>query len=175
MAVPSPALALTLLGALACASNPAPWGTLPTAEALDRTPFGGYILVVHGNGSETRGELLAARDGLVHVRQGDGVRAIRQTEIRSMRLAAYETGQLGMTVWGALGTLSTLSHGFVLIFSAPVWLIGTGISAGLESRAALVDYPDQPLAAFAKYARYPQGMPDGGRSPPAAVVPSAAP
>jgi len=168
-------LALPLLGLMACASNPAPSGTLPTAEALGASPYGGYILVVRGDGSETEGELLAAHDGLVHVRGERGWHVIRQDEIRSMRLAVYQTGQTGLTIWGLLGTLSTLSHGFVLIFSAPVWLIGTGVSAGLESRAALLDYPDQPLPAFAKYARYPQGMPDWTKPPTPAVVPTAAP
>jgi hypothetical protein len=68
-------------------------------------------------------------------------------------------GQRKIAGWGVLGTVSTLSHGLLLIVSAPLWVISSGIVAGIESNAALVDHPEEPLAAFAKFARYPQGMP----------------
>jgi len=168
---------LALLAGLACAHNPAPAGMLPSAEDLAVSPFGSYILVHKKNGTETGGELLAVQDGEVHVRSDAGVRIIPAGEIESMRAAVYQTGQGVMGIWGLLGTASTFSHGFALILSAPIWIIGTSISAAVESRAALIDYPDQPLRAFAKFSRYPQGMPVAARpswtapppSPPPAV------
>jgi hypothetical protein len=167
---------LVLLAGLACAHNPAPAGMLPAAEDLEVSPYGSYILVRQKNGAEIGGELLVVLEGEVRVRGDRGVRAIPERDIESMRLAVYQTGQGVMGIWGLVGTLSTLSHGFVLILSAPVWIIGTSVSAAVESRAALVDYPDQPLRAFARFARYPQGLPVAARPswtapPPAAVAP----
>jgi hypothetical protein len=150
---------LLVLLALGCASNPAPRGTLRAPEAMASTAFGGYILIKYRDGSRTEGELLAAGDDRVWVRTQRGDRAIPVSQVQSMRLAAYQTGQELMSAWGTLGTFTALTHGYWLIFSVPIWLLTTGISAGIESRAALVDYPDQPLPAFAQWARYPQGMP----------------
>jgi hypothetical protein len=149
-------LLLVLVG---CASNPAPRGALPTPEQLETTARGGYILVKLRNGAETRGELLAAQGDQVWVATSGGVRAIPVPQIDTMRMALYQTGELSMSGWGAAGTISTISHGFWLVFSVPIWVITTGISAGVESRRALMDYPDEPLAKFAPWARYPQGMP----------------
>jgi hypothetical protein len=177
---------LLALGLMACAHNPAPSGTLPTPEELPLSPYGGYILVRHKGGAETGGELLAVADDRVHVRSDQGVRVIPRREIESMRLAVYQTAQGTLGIWGTLGTLSTLSHGFVLVLSVPVWLITATASAAVESRAALVDYPGQPLSAFVRFARYPQGMPPsvtpswttpppGLPPPPQVEVPARAP
>lgn len=165
------ALVLSLLLALGCASNPAPRGTLPTADQLARSPWGGYVLVRHRNGAQTRGELLAARDGVVHVKTGRGVRAIPVAEIETMRLAAYHTSELPLTAWGLGGAATTISHGWFLVFSLPAWILSTLITAGVESHQALVDFPDEPLPAFARFARYPQGMPPPPPPPPSPVPP----
>jgi hypothetical protein len=153
--------------AAGCAINPAPSGTLVTAEAMQRTAFGGYILVEHRNGAKTRGELLAVGDGQVHVQTAVGPRTLAIAEVYSMRLAAYQTDQAILTGWGLAGTLSTLTHGYLLVISGPVWLLATGFVAGIESRAALVDFPGEPLEHFRPWARYPQGMPVGPPAPPA--------
>jgi hypothetical protein len=150
---------LLLLLALGCASNPAPKGALLPPQAMESSAYGGYILVKHRDGSRTEGELLAARDDRVWVRTARGVSAIPLSQVESMRLAAYQTGQELMTAWGTVGSFTALTHGYWLVFSVPIWILTTGISAGIESRSALVDYPDQPLPAFAQWARYPQGMP----------------
>jgi hypothetical protein len=149
-------LAVLLLG---CASNPAPYGTLLAPEAVQDTAFGGYILVTRRDGRQTRGELLAAAEGAVHVLVDKRVERIPIGEIASMRLAVYETAEGYFSLWGIGGTLSTLTHGFALIISAPIWIVGSSITTAVESRRALVDYPGNPLPAFARFARYPQGMP----------------
>jgi hypothetical protein len=166
------ALAALCGGAAACAHNPAPDGAIVSAEAMQYTARGGYILIEQRNGIYAGGELLAVAPGAIHVQTDRGPRTIPLTQIQSMRLAAYETGQGAMAGWGALGVLSTLSHGFVLIFSAPIWLISTGVAAGLESRGALVDYPGDRLEDFRRFARYPQGLPT---APPTAPAPGPAP
>jgi hypothetical protein len=156
---------------LGCASNPAPRGALPAPEELQTSARGGYILVRHRNGAQTRGELLAAGADQVWVQTDRGVGAIPVAQIESMRMAIHRTGELAMTGWGAAGLLSTASHGYFLIFSVPVWVITTGISAGVESRRALLDYPEVPLVELARWARYPQGMPAPPPAPSEPPVP----
>jgi hypothetical protein len=158
-----------------CASNPAPSGVLPTPEELATTAHGGYVLVWHRSGAQTQGELLAAGKDQVWVLTDRGASAIPVSEIESMRMAIYRTGEMAMTGWGAAGTISTLSHGFFLVISVPVWLITTAISTGVESRRALLDYPDVPLSKFGHWARYPQGMPPTQPAPGPPAVPKPPP
>jgi hypothetical protein len=66
-----------------------------------------------------------------------------------------------MIAWTALGTLSTASHGFFLIFSAPIWMLGglmSGLSAGIENDAVA---SNDVLDALRSRARCPAGLPDG--------------
>jgi hypothetical protein len=145
-----------------CASNPAPSGVLPTPEELATTAHGGYVLVWHRSGAQTQGELLAAGKDQVWVLTDRGASAIPVSEIESMRMAIYRT-------------ISTLSHGFFLVISVPVWLITTAISTGVESRRALLDYPEVPLSKFGHWARYPQGMPPTQPAPGPPAVPKPPP
>jgi len=157
-----------------CATNPAPSGTLRTAEAMQTTAYGGYILVRLRGGGEVRGELLAADDHGVTVNTPRGPHTIPEPKIDSARLAAYQTGEVGLTAWGALGTATTLSHGFLLVFSAPIWIFTTGFTGASESRLALYDFPGRSLRELALWARYPQGMPVVAPPPPP-VMPKAGP
>jgi hypothetical protein len=58
-----------------------------------------------------------------------------------------------------LGTVSTISNGWFLVFTAPMWMIGGGITSSKLSYNAIVDYPRMELNRFAPFARYPQGLP----------------
>ena len=65
--------------------------------------------------------------------------------------------------WTILGTVSTLSHGWFLGFTFPMWL-ATGISAssGESFRDRYSeDHPDESYwIQIIKYSRFPQGLPD---------------
>lgn len=86
---------------------------------------------------------------------------VRRATIEEARLSEYRTDWRGLAGWTSLGVLSTLSHGVFLLLSAPIWTIAGSIAAAAESRAALHDFPDEPLEAFPVYARFPQGLPPG--------------
>jgi hypothetical protein len=60
-----------------------------------------------------------------------------------------------------LGTLSTISNGAFLLFTAPMWIIGGSIATGARSFEPIVDYPKRDWGHLAPFARYPQGMPRG--------------
>ena len=64
-------------------------------------------------------------------------------------------------LWTLLGTLSTGSHGFFLILSAPVWILTGTVAAVNQSRQPVLTYPRQGWAGWRAYARFPQGLPPG--------------
>jgi hypothetical protein len=167
-----------------CASSGAPAGFLREARGAQSDARGGWAsveLAAQPGESATRklqGELIAATEDalIVEIPTQAGASRLRlaRAEIRSARVTGYETTPGPLAVWGTLGTLSTLSHGFILIFSAPVWIVTASVSAAVESRGAMIDYPDSTkrtlpdgtavqvpldLTAFAIYARFPQGAP----------------
>lgn len=66
-----------------------------------------------------------------------------------------------MAVWMFTGMLSTITLGFWLLYTIPVWAITGGIATGSTSREPVVSYPGYPLSSFRLYARFPQGLPPG--------------
>lgn len=175
------ATVLALL-ALGCASNPAPAGTLKTAEEMGQATRGGYILIHTATGS-VEGELIAVGPSAVFVYpkgSPDGPLAeVPIPTITTARLAAYATSPGLVIGLGLLGTVSTLSHGAVLVVSAPVWLLSTFVLGYIESGGGLMDYPDHPITDLAPFARFPQGLPEklGGEvrapsSAPARIAPA---
>jgi len=95
------------------------------------------------------------------VKQGHVPFAIALSDVQSARLAAYNANADRMGALVTLGTLSTISNGFYLVFTAPLWMIGGSVAAGRRSHEPILDYPEAKFQNFAPYARYPQGLPPG--------------
>jgi hypothetical protein len=169
--------ALPLFAALAaCATTSAPPHFLPEPEIAGREVHGGWLEVRVANppGGELRlaGELLAiTADSVWLMTRPDSLAApnsgyvIARRAVTSAKLTWWSaepgTGNLGVDA--ILGTLSTISNGFILILTAPAWaLTGTIASAtytfaprtGLEPPG-----PDDP--DLRSLARFPAGMPAG--------------
>jgi len=166
-----------------CASNPAPRAMLRSPEQMQRTAFGSYVAIASRDGGQIGGELIAVDHERLYVLSGQTLHNMPVANVEKATLAAYSTGESEIAGWGALGIISTLSHGYLLIFSAPVWLLSTSVAAGVESRAALFHYPERPLESFRPYARFPQGIPPGvdangllhGRRQPPSLTPAPLP
>jgi hypothetical protein len=145
----------------ACAKNPAPIGWLSPAVAAQNDPYGAWIVVTTSDTSGTSGEFLAVDNDSVFVLSLDStVRAVPRASVREARIAFYQA-QLGTVIlWSALGTLSTLSNGVLLVFTAPTWIIGGTVASASESRAPLrtVARPED-WEGVRGYARFPMGMP----------------
>ncbi|MCA9601974.1 MAG: hypothetical protein R3A78_13355 [Polyangiales bacterium] len=150
-----------------CRSNPTPDSMRWTHEEMQTVPYGNFLFVEFRNRATAGGELIAIGDDSIWVR---GVNAqtkeqnlfrIRIAEVLTARLARYTAHDEILYVWGFVGTLSSLTHGYFLVLSAPVWAGTTVGIAEIRNRAAIADYPDLPLEAFRPYARFPQGIPEG--------------
>ncbi|HXF96506.1 MAG TPA: hypothetical protein VNI61_10450 [Gemmatimonadales bacterium] len=154
---------LALLGlAAACATNSAPPGFLPTPAQAETSAYGGWIELRTGNEDGSRrveGELLAVSTDSVWILTEQGVVALATAAVREGKLTAYRSGTGAVASWTALGTLSTISNGWFLVFTAPAWII-TGVIAGhSESYAAQPSLDRFGWAGLAVFARFPPGLP----------------
>lgn len=159
--------ALAALAALAgCASSPA-----PRARSIDQAitdGHGGWIELELAGAGEVHGELIAVDPDAVRVLELGRLRVVPRAAIGAARLWPWDPQADAIAVWGVVGLLSTPSHGYFLMASAPVWLITTAMFAAFESRASILAYPASSWAQLAVWARFPQGMPPG--LDPAALV-----
>ena len=82
--------------------------------------------------------------------------------------------------WTVAGGLSTISHGFFLIVTAPAWAAVGGTVTAIEfSKGKVRAVPREGLRLH-EFARFPAGMPPGWRDaprppPPEPMVPDWAP
>lgn len=164
----TPTLAL-VLGCAACAANPAPRGWLSPPAQSQADPYGAWIVIstsddsAHnaGVGLSPSGEFLAVEDDSIFVLLTDGaVQGIPMHSILQARIAWYDSQWRELSLWTFLGSISAISHGFGLILSFPVWVIGGSVAAGGQSRAPLlgVDLPSG-WDVVRPYARFPGGLP----------------
>jgi hypothetical protein len=147
-----------VLALAACKTNPDPRHLPP--ETMQREAFGGYIVVTSRDGALVTGELLAVAADRLYVDGPDKYApfVVARGNISTAELFEYESGDV--TTWGVLGTLSTASHGFLLVFSAPLWIAATSIANAVESRHMILHYPSDGWEPLARWARYPQGPPE---------------
>lgn len=169
--------ALPLAATLAaCATTNAPPNFLPEPEIAGRAVHGGWleVRVANPSGKELRlaGELLAiTADSVWLATRPESLAAansgyvIARRAVTSAKLTWWSaengTGNLGVDA--LVGTLSTISNGFILFLTAPAWILtGTIASAtytfaprtGLEPSSP--DGPD-----IRSLSRFPAGIPAG--------------
>lgn len=138
-----------------CAVTHAPSRWLPSPEQTASDTYGSWIEINSRNGN-IWGELIAVDNDTVFVADTT-LHAIASTDILSARLVTYDKANLPGLVF--LGTVSTLSNGLFLVFTAPMWLIGGSIAATIRSFDPIIDYPSKQLSNFVPFARFPQGLP----------------
>lgn len=166
MCVTSAVRLVSLLLVAACATNPAPEGFLPSPGEAGRDVYGGWIEVtrsVAGHEDEVAGELIAASADTAWILPdtGRGAIVVATAAVTHGRLARYTSSAGAVAGFAALGTASTLSNGYILIFTAPAWIITGLVASAHESRAPLKDMPPVRWADLAAFARFPAGLPPG--------------
>ena len=151
-----------LVAALAgCYQSTAPPRWLATPVDAQREAFGSWIRV-HGESNApplAEGELIAVDADSIHVLADNRLVSLARQPLCCAELTAFQTDLADLQYWTALGTVSTLSHGFVLIASAPSWLLAGTLATASASRASRVASTNP--AALRPFARFPQGIPPG--------------
>ncbi|MBI5512467.1 MAG: hypothetical protein HY909_01790 [Deltaproteobacteria bacterium] len=123
----------------------------------------GRIVHVQAHGEELRGELLACDGAQLYLRLAtvDGEAWERVAWRDALEVSALgPSGGGAMLGWSIAGLVSTITHGFFLVISAPVWLLSGSIVTALNWS------PTTRLAncsEAAPYARFPQGLPESMR------------
>ncbi|GEM_PF-2642350 len=145
----------------ACVDNPDP--RKPTLAKMEREGVGAWVVATSRAGWEVQGELISVTSEYVHIlrvgQPGAALIYLRTTDLSRARVYMYES-EGGLGAIGLLGTLSTISHGFVLLLTAPVWIIATAIAVAAETNHVELDYPeDNSLTEISHWARFPQGIP----------------
>jgi hypothetical protein len=160
-----PALPLAFASLLSgCAHNPAPktWRP-PPAQAQHITRGAWTVIEPLGSGAQSQdvsraeGELIAVDDDEFHVLTAAGLRSVSRSSPYRITIVGYGTSTGGLAMWAAAGGVSTLSHGALLVFTAPMWVIA-GLVAAASERGAGV-FKDDDLARG--FSRFPQGLPPG--------------
>jgi hypothetical protein len=163
---PKRALGWLLLAAsgAGCASTTAPQGWLPDPEDTAAFPYGAWVTVERQEEGKTRavdGELIAVRDSSVIVLADGQWMEIPRSGTKKVKATFYKARLWPLSLWSTVGTVSSLSHGFGLLISAPLWiLVGTATTAS-ASKEPEVLFPRVGWEKLRPYARFPQGMPPG--------------
>jgi hypothetical protein len=156
----APLAALAVLAS--CATNTAPSRFLPSPAEAQTDAFGGWIeLRVRSAGRDrsVEGELLAVTADSVWVLTGSGWEVAPTSAVRRGKLTGYDSRWGAVAGYALLGTLSTISNGWLLIFTAPVWMITGTAAAASQSHQPERKTPPLSWSDLAAFARFPQGVP----------------
>jgi hypothetical protein len=145
-------------------------GSPAKVDIMD-VPVKGFPIEIETAHGEVDGELLAVERDRVYVLTKDGgVSTVTAAETIKATVEVYPSRSAPAIVWTILGTLSTLTHGFFLIFTAPTWA-AVGIGASLEEGEKYVKVEGNDVPKLWQFARYPAGMPRPRPPPAPAPVP----
>ena len=156
------AVLLTSAALAACASNTAPPRFLPSSKQAQTEAYGGWIELRYLEGGRERraeGELIAVTQDTVWVLGDSGGVALATGAVRRGKLTAYTAGTGAVAGYTALGVVSTISNGVLLIFTAPLWIVTGTVAGANQSYAPERRVPPLTWADLGVFARFPQGRP----------------
>jgi hypothetical protein len=146
-----------------CAGNRVPREWRLPASAAQRSSHGGWIRIetVDAPGTKSRrgplveGELIAIDQTAFHVLTTAGLRSVPRASARRFTVVGFGNEGGALTGWSVAGGISTLSHGWFLVFTAPMWAVVGVIATRSEKHAGV--WHDEAFAR--RFARFPQGLP----------------
>jgi len=147
---------------MSCASSTAPRGWLPSATEAQYTGFGSWIDVKYVRDSikiNSRGEFIAVGDDSLFCLVENNLLSIPLQSISSATITTFNSHHGRIASCTLLGMLSTGSHGFGAVVSAPLWIIMGSISTSIRSHEPIKKYGRRDWVELRKYARFPAGIP----------------
>ena len=165
-----PLRAALLTVVVACATNTAPPAFLPEPKQAGAETHGSWAeLSVGAPGARIQlaGELLAVTtDSLWIVTHSDSASAnagyvVARRAIAEGKLTWYKANPAQIGAATALGTLSTIANGFILVFTAPAWIITGSIAGSAYTREPVVNLTAEDRRDLRPFTRFPAGMPPG--------------
>ena len=164
MSVRNAVLLLSLVSLAACGTTRAPRGWLPRAADAGRDTYGGWVIVEADTGEarwETEGELIAVSADSLWVLGDSLAVAVPAALVSRVRVTGYDAQPRAVTAATAGGVVLTVTNGWFLVFTAPMWLITGTVASHAQARHPVRTATGADLAALAEFARFPQGLPPG--------------
>ncbi len=146
-----------------CISLPGPKNWVPSIEEVQQDVYGAWTileLTSESNNKPMEGELIAVQQGTLYLLLENTLLEIPINQINKAVLTSYDDRGI-ISMWATLGFFSTLSHGAFLIFSAPIWLISGIVNSNAATTSGIHKFENNNLSNMKKYARFPQGIPEG--------------
>lgn len=161
MRSPSPLLiALLLLGCASTPRVPRDYDLAPAERMY--SGHGSWVFVSQRDGETLQGELLAVDGERIVILPLSPARAreIPVKDVRAVKVSRHSGGAGDAIGWAFAGTVSTVSHGFFLLLSAPVWIVTGAVSSHSAVNEVVLDCPPTD-PQLRNWARFPQGLPAG--------------
>ena len=159
LALSGSVLALLMLAGCAASIAPAHW--LPSALEVPQDGYGSWASVTLSIGPDefSEGELIASTPDTLYILGYERLEAYGHNEVAKVHLQSYDANYTGLAFWTGIGSLSTISHGFILAISAPVWIITGTIATSSQSKAPHKTMMGGSWKQLQGYCRFPGGMP----------------
>ena len=134
---------------------------LPIVEEIDINQFGSYIEIEGTNEFSLDGELISIdRSKMVVLSSVDSIKRATILKLEDVNQFTLKYAQPKDYSWRIpVYTLSTLLHGFYLIFTAPINLIVTISVNASGSSDFEYSETDMDFEKLKMFARFPQGLP----------------
>lgn len=144
-----------------CAHSSAPKDWLPRAVEAAEEANGGWILLRLEDDSKHEGELIAVGADSLFVLEPDGCRGYGHAQIEHAVLTGYDSQAGRIAGWAVMGAISTVSHGYGLVITLPLWVLVGTVESISQSTAGRIEVTKTSWEQARKYARFPQGLPEG--------------
>lgn len=150
-----PALFALLLGACKTPQY------LPDPKEIGYGLYGGQIEIYKTDKQFLKGELITLDSTTLLVRQEEAKGCVRVpvSEVKRFTLCYARPVKYWWSI--PIYALSTLSHGFYLVATAPVNIIITSVVTGTGENAYQYSHKQLTYEQLRMFARFPQGLPPG--------------
>jgi len=142
-----------------CARLGVPEKWLPSPGQSRSSVYGAWVDIKFPTSTE-QGELLAVTEDTLYYAD-DQFHAVPIKKIFAARLVRYDPhidDIYGLTL---LAVLTTWTHSGYLVFTMPLWIVTANLAANDRVNDPQLEYPENHIAWFTPYARFPQGLPPG--------------
>jgi hypothetical protein len=156
-----------------CATTYAPTGWLPDTDDTQKEAYGGWMTLIVKPDKlnadvyylQYGGEFISTDSNSVYL-LADSLYIVPKDKVTSAILEIDDKSSMEYGLWTAGGCLSTISNGYYLIFTAPLWLLFGVPTATGESYRDRYEYNEEISTDLMywedvqKFARFPQGIND---------------
>jgi hypothetical protein len=152
----------SVLVVLTLSSCATPRHVVPDVTSFDRDVYGAWTEVTYPRAAHrpiTYGELIAVTPDQLTVLSATGIVTVQKKDVDDVTLTLFSGSKI--PGWLAAGIVSTVSHGYFLVATIPLWSLAAAWDNRQYERFAELNYPGASWEELRRGARFPQGLPEG--------------